>query len=102
MKDRWLRQEWVHAHEEDTSSTRVFRPKTFALPPSRGRRTIDLSAPGTMTEARPGPSDRPETRSGGWSVEGNTLILHSPPPGEISEKLEIVSLAPDRLVLRKS
>lgn len=100
MKDEWLRQEWVHAHEEDGPDTRVFRPSTFPLPPSRGRRTLDLRVAGTFEGTRPGADDRRESATGPWAIAGNTLTLQSRDSSGPPETLEIVSLAADRLVLK--
>jgi hypothetical protein len=97
-----LRQEWVHVHEEDTADTRVFRPSSFPLPPSRGRRTLDLRTAGLLTQSRSGPDDRPATESGAWSLEGHTLTLRNDRAGVAVERLEIASLASDRLVLRRA
>jgi hypothetical protein len=101
-QDDWLNQHWVHAHEEDTADTRVFRPSSFPLPPSRGRRTLDLRTAGALTQSRPGPDDRRAPESGGWSLDGHTLTLRSDRAGVAVERLEVVSLANDRLVLRKA
>jgi hypothetical protein len=96
----WLRQEWVHAHEEDSADTRVFRPSSFRLPPSRGRRTMDLRATNALIGTRPGPDDRSAAENGHWSLDGHTLTLSSSRTG--AEHHEIVSLERDRLVLRRA
>jgi hypothetical protein len=100
-QERWLRQEWVHAHEEDTAEARVFRPASFSFPPSRGRRTLDLRRAATLRQTRPGADDRPEAQSGRWRIEGDTLILEGDET-KPAERLEIVSLSADRLALRRS
>ena len=92
----------MHAHEEDSADTRVFRPFTFPLPPSRGRRRLDLRAQGALAQSRPGPDDRRGHESGAWSVEGHTLTLRGDRTDAVAEQHEIVALEKDRLVLRKA
>jgi hypothetical protein len=98
----WLHQEWVHSHEEDQGDDMVFRPASFKLPPSRGRRSIELHSDGTLGHARPGPADRPERGQGRWEIDGDQLRLFrasGPAPAEV---LRIAHAAPDRLVLRRT
>jgi hypothetical protein len=101
LQIHWLRQEWVHAHEEDTGDTRVFRPASHPLPPSRGRRTLDLRKEGLLTQSQPGADDRRTRETGVWSLEGQTLTLRSGSPAAPPDQLEIVALEKNRLVLRK-
>jgi hypothetical protein len=98
----WLHREWVHSHEEDRDDHLVFRPASFKFPPSRGRRSIDLRRDGTVGHARPGPTDRRQLSEGRWEIDGHTLKLFPPTASKPTEILEIVSAAPDRLVLRSS
>ena len=71
-----LRRRWVHSHEEDTEGERVFRPASYAFPPSRGRSAFELRADGSFGESAPGPTDRPEKTEGGrWKLEGNSLAM---------------------------
>jgi hypothetical protein len=97
----WLHQKWVHSHEEDQGDDMVFRPASFKLPPSRGRRSIELHSDGTLGHARPGPADRPERGQGRWEIDGDQLRLFggSATPSEV---FRIASAAPDRLVLRRT
>ena len=97
----WLHQEWIHSHEEDQGDDMVFRPASFKLPPSRGRRSIELRTDGTLGHAQPGPADRPERGQGRWEIDGDQLRLFrdSATPSEV---LRIAHAAPDRLVLRRS
>jgi len=95
-----LQREWVHSHEEDTDGEQVFRPASYAFPPSRGRSGLDLRADGSYGESAPGPTDRPEEAGGGtWELDGDELKLRS---GEgPTRTLHVVSAAPDRLVVKK-
>ena len=49
---------WTHSFEEDSGNEQVFRPDSYAFPPSRRpRATLDFGA-GQMTTAVPGPDDK--------------------------------------------
>jgi hypothetical protein len=93
-----LQRSWVHAHEEDTQDTLVFRPAGYSLPPSRGRTGLELRPDGTYAEAAIGPTDRPEESDGTWRLEGNRLELAGSEGGRV---LEVVSAEGDRLVVRR-
>jgi len=93
-----LHQRWVHSHEEDRGGEQVFRPASHAFPPSRGRRALDLRPDGTYVESAPGPTDRPEEAGGTWKLAGGALELSA--SGGATQKLEVVSADPDRLVIR--
>ncbi len=88
---------WIHAHEEDRGGERVYRPSAYELPPSRGRDALELHADGTLVGRGPGPADAPEEDGGTWEVRGDTLVLHLAGGERV---LEVVSVEPERLVLR--
>jgi hypothetical protein len=93
-----LHRAWLHSHEEDSKGRMVFRPSTYAFPPSRGRTGFDLRPDGTLLETGIGPTDRRTQSAGKWTLEGSTLRLHD--RGERSEQaLSIAELGPDRLVV---
>ncbi len=93
-----LTRRWVHSHEEDTAEGQVFRPDDRPFPPSRGRRRLDLSGSGDVVETMSGPDDRQRDLGGNWRVEGNRLVLNV--EGRSAEQLEVVSVEPDKLVVR--
>ncbi|WP_398467906.1 hypothetical protein [Tardiphaga sp.] len=95
-----LANNWVHSHEEDVPGVLVFRPDTFAFPPSRGRKLLSLDPSGHFEGQVPGADDRPSPTSGKWSVEGDHLHLDGDRPG-VAQDLTIESLEPDRLVVRR-
>jgi hypothetical protein len=96
-----LRGRWVHAHERDTDEHMVFVPADTELPPSRGRRELDLGEGGEATEAGPGPTDRPEARAARWELtDDDELVIQSPEGGE-GWRARVVSADADRLVLDK-
>ena len=90
---------WVRSPEDDTDSELVFRPASYAFPPSRGRTSIELRTDGTYVEGSPGPVDVPEESSGHWWLDGNRLVLES--DGEHpGHAWEIVSAGADGLTLK--
>ncbi len=94
-----LTQSWLHAHEEDTPASTVYRPANFAFRPSRGRKGFQLRPDGTLTVRQPGPADRTETADGTWRLDGKNLSLAAPGG---TQTLCIESLEPDRLVVSKA
>lgn len=93
---------WVHSHEEDSEDQAVYRPETFAFPPSRGRGGFDLDPDGTMTQFGPGPTDQTTTQPGRWEVkEDGRLALYSAGSDRPSRVMKITSLSEDKLVLDK-
>lgn len=94
-----LHRRWTHSHEEDPAGATVFRPAEYSFPPSRGRVSYELAPDGTLLEAGIGPTDRPTSDVGAWSLEddGRTLVLRV--SGHEPRKMEILSLDEDRLVV---
>ena len=95
-----LAQSWVHSHEEDTATATVYRLATFPFPPSRGRKGFNLQPDGTLTARKPGPTDQTMLATGAWKLAGNRLELS--PQGEGTQILNIESVEPERLVVRKT
>lgn len=97
-----LQQRWLHSHEEDTETEMVYRPASFSFPRSRGRTGFELRPNQTLVDVGIAPTDRPRELAGTWDLEGDeskSLLLR--PAGSAPRKLSIVSVAPDRLVVRK-
>lgn len=95
-----LAQSWVHSHEEDTPTTTIYRPASFSFPPSRGRKGFHLEPGGTMMTRNPGPTDQTMTSAGSWTLSGSQLELS--PHGERPQVLNLETVEPDRLVVRKA
>jgi hypothetical protein len=94
---------WLHSHEEDEGDAQVFRPEGHPLPPSRGRGCLDLRRDGSLLESRPGADDRPTAARGRWTLTGDRLKLFRDASAQRPDReLEIVSLAADRLVVRRA
>lgn len=96
-----LAQTWVHSHEEDGTDTMVFRPSSFKFPPSRGRRSFQLRADGSLVSSGPGPDDRAVRADGAWTLD-NSDVLTLQPTGKAPSSMKIVSADPTRLVVKKS
>jgi hypothetical protein len=90
---------WVHSHEEDTEGEMVYRPASYAFPPSRGRAALDLHADGSYSESTPGPTDRPESADGTWELDGEELRLNGADGSK--RVLEIAAASGGRLVVRR-
>jgi hypothetical protein len=92
----------VHSHEEDTETEMVFRPAGFDFPPSRGRRAFELRAGGGLVEEGPGPADRRAQAHGTWRLtEDGALAFVRPDEATPHRVLKLVSVSPDRLVVRR-
>jgi hypothetical protein len=92
---------WIHSHEEDTGDVKVFRPSTFAFPPSRGREALELKPDGSSVVRSPGPTDVPEDRSGRWELEGRTLRLGGAGEGDPARSIQVIAAEPDKLVVKE-
>jgi hypothetical protein len=68
-----LARAWAHAHEEDHDGLQVFKPLGAALPPSRGRRVIDLSQAEKLIVTKPDASDRPTSHDAHWRLVDDQL-----------------------------
>ena len=95
-----LAQTWVHSHEEDTPGEMVFRPASYPMPPSRGRKSFQLAPDGHVRSSGPGPDDRTISSQGTWSLENSGALTLRPNAGGMT-KMTILSLNPDKLVVKK-
>jgi hypothetical protein len=96
-----LRGRWRHAHEQDSEDEMVFVPADTELPPSRGRRELELGEGGEASEGGAGPTDRPETRPARWELTDDDDLIIRTPDGEEAWRARVVSAEADRLVLAK-
>jgi hypothetical protein len=92
---------WVHSHEEDTPGEMVFRPDSYPMPPSRGRNSFQLAPNGELRSSRPGPDDRGMSSYGTWSLDQPGTLTLRPAAGGMTE-MKIVSVNPDKLVIKKA
>ena len=93
---------WLHAHEQDAGDEMVFVPASTELPPSRGRRQLDLREGGEATEGGPGPTDRPEARAARWELTDDDELVIRSPEGREAWRARVLSADADRLVLDRS
>jgi hypothetical protein len=96
-----LQRRWVHAHEEDSDKTMVFRPAEHELPPSRGRMALELRPDGTFAESGLGPADAPEQATGTWELDGDTIALSAGAAAGVPRTMEVASCDEERLVVRR-
>lgn len=92
---------WVHAHEEDTEEEMVFRPADSDLPPSRGRRALELRADGSFAEGGLGAADVPQEATGTWSVDGETITLDDGAAQGVPRRFDVVAADEQRLVIHR-
>ncbi|MCB2378060.1 hypothetical protein LGH70_10735 [Hymenobacter sp. BT635] len=93
---------WLHAHEEDQGDVQVYRPNTYAFPPSRGRTGFQFDHNGLFTQYDIAPTDGLEGHKGQWKTEnGSTLLISLDDKKEPDYKLEIVSLENGLLKVRR-
>jgi hypothetical protein len=92
---------WVHSHEEDTETQRVFRAADHPFPPSRGREAWELGADGSFVVRRPGPSDEPGETSGSWALDGRELRISEGDADAAERAITVIEVEPGRLVVRR-
>ncbi|TGE19339.1 hypothetical protein [Hymenobacter elongatus] len=93
---------WLHAQEEDQGDVRVYRPNTYAFPPSRGRTGFQFDHNGLFTQYDIAPTDGLEGHKGQWKATSNTMIRISlDDKKEPDYSLEIVSLENGVLKVRR-
>jgi hypothetical protein len=98
-----LSQKWIHSHEEDTADEIVFRPESYKFPPSRGRRSFQLAADGTMVEYGIGPDDRPNPTPGLWELnDANELELRTGGADVRKTVMRLICASLDKLVVKKN
>jgi hypothetical protein len=97
-----LEHTWLHAHEEDQDGISVYRPNTYAFPPSRGRTGFAFDHNGLFTQFDIAPTDGIEGRKGRWTAENDhTLRISLDDKKDPDYKLEIVSLDNNVLKVRR-
>jgi hypothetical protein len=94
-------QRWLHSHEEDTANEMVFRPATYSFGPSRGRTGFELRPDGSALAIGIARADGPQEVEAKWSLEGGNEIRIQVPHTQETRSLDVLSVAPDRLVVRK-
>lgn len=100
MEPNHLLQTWLHAHEEDSGGSMVFRPSSHSFPPSRGRYGFSLAAGGRLTALGPSARDVPvESPGGHWALDDDaTLTLLE--AGSAPRRFQVEESSAARLILR--
>ncbi|MBX0290902.1 hypothetical protein K3G63_10655 [Hymenobacter sp. HSC-4F20] len=99
---RQLERTWLHAHEEDQGDVRVYRPNTYAFPPSRGRTGFAFDHNGLFIQYDIAPTDGIEGRKGRWtSPTDHSVRITLDDRKDPDYTLEIVSLENDVLKVRR-
>lgn len=99
---RQLERTWLHAHEEDQGDVRVYRPNTYAFPPSRGRTGFAFDHNGLFTQYDIAPTDGIEGRKGRWTAASDHSVrITLDDRKDPDYTLEIVSLENDVLKVRR-
>ncbi|QDG75805.1 hypothetical protein [Labrenzia sp. PHM005] len=93
--------EWIHSSEEDTADSMVFRPPQHQLPPSRGRAAFRLNNDNSYAGAGIGPADVSNVTEGRWEIDEEDGLKVRIEHGDQVEILEVLSVAADRLEIRK-
>jgi hypothetical protein len=97
-----VEQSWVHSHEEDTETEKVFRPAHYKFPPSRGRTRFQFEPDGTLVHVVPGIDDRPKAQKGRWELtQDGDLILYPESSPAKSQRLRVVSIEKDKLIVKR-
>jgi hypothetical protein len=95
-----LARTWIHSHEEDTQGEMIFRPDSYPLPPSRGRKSFQLEPGGQAVSSGPGPDDRTTTSKGSWTLQQSDVLTLQPASGS-KTTMKILSVTPEKLVVKK-
>ncbi len=96
-----IQQLWLHSHEDDSETARVYRPSSFSFPPSRGRSGFDLRAGGSYVDMGIASGDGTEARQGTWSFESDVLTLICDAHEGGRHSLRVLSCSPEKLVVEK-
>ena len=98
LDPKLLQKAWVHAHEEDTSGKKVFRPASHPLPPSRGRVGYEFKPNGKLIRSGPGASDQPQKTEGTWTLSPGGRLTMSVAGGD--QAFDVVGLDAERLIVK--
>jgi hypothetical protein len=92
---------WVHSHEEDTATERVYRPATWPFPPSRGRTGFDLKPDHRCAGFGIAAADGVEEYAATWELDDDDRLTIYDEGRRAVQVMRLVSVKDDRLVIRK-
>ena len=91
---------WTHSFEEDHDDVLVYRPPEHDFPRARGRDGIEFKPDGSFVEWAIGRGDAQQAIPGRWrTADSGAVQVTTERGGE--QVLEILSVAPDRLEVRR-
>ena len=95
---------WIESHEdsEQNSDIRVFRPDTYAFPPSWPRNGFRFDAEGVFVGRGPSPTDGIAVYPGRWTATDNLTFRITPSGASLSYGLQLISLQDDVLKVRRT
>jgi hypothetical protein len=67
-------QHWIHSREEDTEKVKIYRPRDYQFPPSRGRDGFEIKEDGEFIQYGIGATDKPQEITGTWKAEEDNKI----------------------------
>lgn len=92
---------WLSSREENRGDTLVYRPNTYAFPPSRGRTGFAIQPFGRFEQFDIAPTVGLAGRPGNWAIDRGTLLRITLADGqEPAYTLEILSLDTAHRVLK--
>ena len=92
---------WLASHEENHGDTMVYRPNTYAFPPTRGRTGFAIRPFGRFEQFDIAPTDGLTGRPGAYTIDRKTKLRINLAEGpDPSYTLEIVELDTVNRVLK--
>jgi hypothetical protein len=93
---------WLHSQEEDRPDVRVYRPRDYPFPPTRGRSAVEFRPDGTYVEYGSGPDDRGQAVAGTWRDAGNGRVqISMTRPGAPASTRRVLSCTEEMLVIER-
>ena len=93
IDERQIVGDWVHSHEEDDASHRVFRRAGAILSRSRGRAAYSIGSDLVARRTGPGADDRP-------AAQAPLLVTTSGPLR--SGELRVIEVSADRMLVARN
>lgn len=92
---------WLQSREENVGDTLVYRPNTYAFPPSRGRTGFAIKPYGRFEQFDIAPTDGLAGQPGTWVIDKETLLhIHLLEGQEPDYTLEILGLDAKKRILK--
>jgi hypothetical protein len=97
-----LFQHWIHSHEEDFATVVVYRPRSYPLPPARGRDGFIIFTDGLFRQLDIAMTDGNRTVEGKWEQIADTMLKVEFPLAHRSPMVyEVLECEVDRLEIRQ-